>query len=33
MKIIAINGSQRPIGNTSNILNEMQDAFVFLIIK
>lgn len=27
MKIIAINGSQRPIGNTSNILNEMQDAF------
>jgi len=27
MKIIAINGSPRPIGNTSNILNEMQDLF------
>ena len=27
MKIIAINGSPRPIGNTSNILNEVQDQF------
>ena len=27
MKIIAINGSPRPIGNTSNILNEVQDMF------
>ena len=27
MKIIAINGSPRPIGNTSNILNEVQDLF------
>ena len=27
MKIIALNGSPRPIGNTSNILNEVQDMF------
>ena len=27
MKVIAINGSPRPIGNTSNILNEVQDMF------
>lgn len=27
MKIIAMNGSPRPIGNCSNILNEVQDAF------
>lgn len=27
MKVIAINGSQRPIGNCSNILNDMQDMF------
>lgn len=27
MKIIALNGSPRPIGNTSNILNDMQDMF------
>ncbi len=27
MKVIAINGSPRPIGNTSNILNEVQDLF------
>lgn len=27
MKIIALNGSPRPIGNTSNILNDVQDMF------
>ena len=27
MKVIAINGSPRPIGNTSNILHEVQDQF------
>jgi multimeric flavodoxin WrbA len=27
MKVIALNGSPRPIGNTSNILNEVQDMF------
>ncbi len=27
MKVIAINGSPRPIGNTSNILNDVQDMF------
>ena len=27
MKVIALNGSPRPIGNTTNILNEMQDEF------
>ncbi len=27
MKILALNGSPRPIGNTSNILNDMQDDF------
>ena len=27
MKVIAINGSPRPIGNTSNILHEVQDLF------
>jgi multimeric flavodoxin WrbA len=27
MKVIAINGSQRPLGNCSNIINEMQDMF------
>lgn len=27
MKVIAINGSQRPIGNCSNILNDMHDIF------
>ena len=27
MKIIAINGSPRPLGNTTNILNEVQDQF------
>ncbi len=27
MKVIALNGSPRPIGNTSNILNDMQDEF------
>lgn len=27
MKVIALNGSPRPIGNCSNILNEVQDAF------
>ena len=27
MKVIAINGSPRPIGNTSNILNEVADQF------
>ena len=27
MKVIAINGSQRPLGNCSNIINEMQDRF------
>ena len=27
MRIVALNGSPRPIGNTSNILNEMQDMF------
>ena len=27
MKVIALNGSPRPLGNTSNILNEVQDEF------
>ena len=27
MKVLALNGSPRPIGNTSNILNEVQDMF------
>lgn len=27
MKILALNGSPRPIGNTSNILNEVHDMF------
>ena len=27
MKVIAINGSPRPIGNTSNILHDVQDLF------
>jgi multimeric flavodoxin WrbA len=27
MKVIAINGSPRPIGNTSNILHEVEDMF------
>ncbi len=27
MKVIALNGSPRPIGNTSNILNEVTDLF------
>ncbi len=27
MKVIALNGSPRPIGNTSNILNEVTDQF------
>lgn len=27
MKVLAINGSPRPMGNCSNILNEMQDMF------
>lgn len=27
MKVIALNGSPRPLGNTTNILNEMQDMF------
>lgn len=27
MKVLAINGSPRPMGNTSNILNDIQDMF------
>ena len=27
MKVLAINGSPEPMGNTSNILNEVQDMF------
>ncbi|MBR4226138.1 MAG: flavodoxin family protein [Candidatus Methanomethylophilaceae archaeon] len=27
MKVLALNGSPRPIGNTTNILNDMQDEF------
>ncbi|MBO4797436.1 MAG: flavodoxin family protein [Candidatus Methanomethylophilaceae archaeon] len=27
MKVLALNGSPRPIGNTSNILNDVQDEF------
>lgn len=27
MKVIALNGSPRPLGNTTNILNEMHDMF------
>ena len=27
MKIVALNGSPRPLGNTTNILNEVQDMF------
>ena len=27
MKVLALNGSPRPIGNTTNILNDMRDEF------
>lgn len=27
MKVLALNGSPRPLGNTTNILNEVQDMF------